>query len=98
MSSVRLLEIERAADLNLPGGQHEDSDVTVLIDVDGLRLKHRITVRPKTIAGFDASLLVASEELQALFQDDQATLYRLCKLVGEQLRGLPVRVPQAIAA
>ena len=55
-------------------------------------------MRLRGIAGFDASLLVASEELQALFQDQQPALYRLCKLVGEELRGTPVRVPQAIAA
>lgn len=98
MSSVRLLAIERLAQNGPSGGQAGDFDVQVHIEVAGRPVRHRITVRPRMIAGFDASLLIASEELQAEFQEDQATLYRLCKLVGEQLRGLPVRVPQAVAA
>lgn len=95
MMSVRLLAIERDPGDADPAG---DFVVRVLIEVNLQRSWQQITVRPKVVAGFDASLLTASEELQALFQEQQATLYRLYKLVGEELRGSPVRVPQAIAA
>lgn len=98
MKSVRLLDIERGSAQSESGAQEACFDAFVVLDVDGQRLRHRITVSPRKIAGFDATLLVASEELQALFRTEQRTLHRLCKLVGEELRGLPVRVPQAIAA
>ena len=98
MKRVRLLAIERDPAEAPGGGPGGDYIVGVVLDVDGQPERHVITVRPRTIAGFDASLLVASEALQALFQDQQTTLYQLCKLVGDALRGAPVRVPQAIAA
>ena len=92
MRSVRLLAIEH------PQVSSSDYDVRVLVEVDGRHAWHQLTVRPQVIAGFDASLIAASDELQSLFQDQQSTIHRICKLVGDELRGRQVRMPQQIAA
>ena len=94
--NVRLLSIESPEQGTISG--RESFDVRVLVEVDGARAWHTLTARPLLLAGFDAKLLVASEALQNVFQDEQVALHRICKLVGDELRGRDVRVPQQIAA
>ena len=94
--NVRLLRIE-SPNRGATSGE-ECFEVRLLIEVDGAHAWHSLSARPRLLAGFDATLLVASEALQNLFQDEQVALHRICKLVGDELRGRDVRVPQQIAA
>lgn len=73
-------------------------DVRVLVEVDGAPEWHSIHVKPRALPGFDASLLAASEEFQVRLKLEQYALHRICKLVGRELRGRSVRLPQQIAA
>lgn len=98
MKAVRLLAIEHQQVLPAEAGSSSDYDVRVLVDVEGQQSWHKIRVQPRIIGGYDANLLVASQELLDLFRDQQTTVHRICKLVGEELRGAAVRVPQQIAA
>ena len=73
-------------------------DVRVLLDLDGTTQWHAITVRPRVLRGFDASLIVASDDLQDVLRAEQNALHRICKLVGREVRGRTVRLPQQVAA
>ena len=82
---VRLLKIET------PAEHPPEYDVRVDLDLDGVASSHTIHVRPLGLKGYDAKLLSASNELQEVFSQEQRTLHRLCRLVGEELKGHPVR-------
>ena len=73
-------------------------DVRVLLAVDGQEEWHTISVRPRVLATLDASLLMASEALQDRLRIEQYALHRICRLVGQELRGRSVRLPQYVAA
>ncbi len=73
-------------------------DARVLLDVDGRHRWFAVTVRPKFVAEFDASLITASSEMVDLFIDDQRALHQICKLVGRAARREGVHFPQRIAA
>lgn len=94
--NVRLLRID-ASERSITQGDGS-FDVRVLVDLDGEQSWQTLRACPRVLAGFNTTLLSASEALQDLFQQDQVTLHRICKLVGEELRGRSVRVPQLIAA
>ena len=92
---IKLLQIEGRAPV-----PKEDSDfeVRVCLAIDGIDEWHTIHVRPRVLAGLDASLLVASEALQGRLRHEQYALHRICRLVGRELRGRDVRLPQYVAA
>ena len=93
---VKLIRIDTAGH-ELPSATGS-FDVRVLVEVDGEPEWHVIHVKPRALPGFDASLLAASAEFQARLKLEQYALHRICKLVGQELRGRSVRLPQQIAA
>ncbi len=93
---LRLLEIDVLA---VPGkARSSPVDVRIRLDLDGKARWFTMTVRPRVLRGFDASLVVASEELQDVLRLEQNALHRICKLVGREVRGRTVRLPQQVAA
>lgn len=96
---VKLLRIDAANRAMVPNENSCDPFVVrVELWIDGERSWHEISVRPNFLSGVDASLLIASEELQDVFRLEQFALHRICHLVGSELRGGNVRLPQQIAA
>lgn len=93
--NVRLLRIESGSQNAASGGTFE---VRVLVEIDGVPAWHVLHATPRILAGVEATLIGASDALQRLFQHEQVSLHRICKLVGEELRGRDVRMPQQIAA
>lgn len=92
---VKLLQIDTTGDRPTDASEF---DVRVLVEIDGHSSWYGIGVRPNILAGFDASLLVPREELEEALRHEQYALHRICKLIGRELRGKTVRVPQQIAA
>jgi hypothetical protein len=76
----------------------EAFEVRVLLAIEGEEQWHAIRVRPRVLAGFDASLLVPSEALEDRLRTEQYALHRICRLVGQELRGRSARLPQYVAA
>ncbi len=72
--------------------------VRIQLSVDHRDGWYEITARPGLLADFDATLLVPGLDLEAVFRQDQYALHRICRLVGEELRGVAVMLPQRIAA
>jgi len=68
------------------------------LEVDGVAADHQLTVVSSVVSGSDAVLLVASDALQDLFKGSLVSLHRICKLVGQELQGQPIHLPQRIAA
>lgn len=89
--NVRLLAIEVPA---TPTGSFE---VRIQLNIDGTVDWHTIQARPERLGRFDATLLSGSMALEDIFRSEQVTLHRIYKVVGEELRGRSVRVPQLIA-
>lgn len=94
--NIRLLRIKLSNQGN--ANSIGSFEVPVLIEIDGTQVWHTLRARPQVLAGFNTTLISTSDALQNLFQRDQVTLHRICKLVGDELRGRNVRVPQQIAA
>ena len=92
---VKLLRIDTHDHHLDEGGEFE---VGVLLSIDGEEEWHAIRVRPRVLAGFDASLLMPSDALQDHLRLEQYALHRICRLVGKELRGRTVRLPQYVAA
>lgn len=93
--NVRLLRIDAPA---TPPDSRTRFDVRLLLEIDGVQGWHVLQARAHALGDIDATLLEASEALDDTFQHEQITLHRLCKLVGDALRGREVRVPLQIAA
>jgi hypothetical protein len=96
--NVKVLEIDGAQASALRDGGPAPFEVRVLLDLDGATQWHTITVRPRVLRGLDASLVVASDALQEALRFEQNALHRICKLVGRDVRGGAVRLPQEVAA
>ena len=54
----------------------------VLLDVYGDRRWFALTIKPRVLRGFDASLIIAGPELQVQFQVNQHALHAICALVA----------------
>jgi|GEM_PF-4890812 len=92
--SIRLLEIE-AADL----GRNADSfTVRVRLDVSGGEQWHDIQVAQNEVQSLGAALLTPSEELDDLLASHPRALGRICQIVGRRIQGVPVHLPQRVAA
>lgn len=90
--NVRLIAIEA------PPKQPGSFEVRIQLNIDGVLSWHTIQARPERLGRFDATLLSGSTLLEDIFQSEQVTLHRIYKVVGEELHGRNVRVPQLIAA
>lgn len=90
--NVRLLAIEA------PQEQTGSFEVRIQLNIDGALSWHTIHARPERLGRFDTALLSGSTALEDVFRSEQVTLQRIYKVVGEELRGRHVRVPQLIAA
>ncbi|MCZ7686971.1 MAG: hypothetical protein M5U28_52815 [Sandaracinaceae bacterium] len=75
-----------------------DFDVSVLLDLDGERRWFQLTVKPRVLRTFDASLIVAGTELQERLREHQRTLHQICALVGRAVRHDNVHLPHHLAA
>jgi hypothetical protein len=93
--NIRLVQIDT-------GGARADEverfEVRVLLEVDGAQEWHQVSVRPNALPEFDAGLIAASDALQERLRYEQYALHSICRLVGQELRGQPVRLPQQVAA
>lgn len=90
--NVRLLEIETP--VPTPG----DYEIRICLDLDGQARRFTIVARPRRLAGEETILLSGSRELEDCFRQEQVVLHRLYRLVGEELRGREVIMPQQVAA
>lgn len=93
--TVKLLRIAEPAPAQKTGA---DIEVAVLIEIDGAAEWHHICVKPNVLPGFDAGLLVASTELTDRLRQEQYALHAICKLVGREIRGQSIPLPQQVAA
>lgn len=96
--NVRLLEIDSGGRVLAVGADSSPFTVHLLIAVDGDAEWYDVEARPNVLPAFDASLLVPSSQLEDRFRHEQYALHRICRLVGHELRGRTVKLPQQIAA
>ncbi len=93
---VKLVEIDsHSRDSSAPASRFF---VRVTIEIDGSPEEHEIEVIPNALPGVGVGMLVPSERLSARFQTEQYALHRICKIVGRDLHGQGVHLPQQIAA
>jgi hypothetical protein len=92
--NVRLLRIEGPPEQPLTGAE----TVRVEVEIDDQPRWYDIRVRPKIHSGLDIGLLVPGEALESTFRHEQSALHRILRLVGQELRGRRVSLPQYIAA
>lgn len=91
--NVKLLRIEAPS---VAAGA--DVEVQVWIEIDGVAECFQLHVEPNILPGWDASLVVAGEALRNRLRHDQLALHRICRLVGRDVHGQAVHLPQLIAA
>lgn len=90
---VKLLEIERP-----PRPASPATVVRILLLVDGQQDWYEIGIEPMDLKTTATALLVPSEPLEDAFRYEQYALHRLLRVVGQDLRGVAVKLPQQIAA
>ncbi len=91
---VKLVNIEAHTDHAGPNGNYP---VSVVLDISGRQEQFGIIVHVNT--PFEgASLLEPDERLSDRFRLEQFALGRICRIVGRQLEGQDVQLPQLVAA
>lgn len=78
--------------------EHGVRGARVRLDFDGEQEWFTLTIKPRVLRGFDASLIMAGDALQDRFRADQGALHAICALVGRAARHDPVHLPQRVAA